>query len=142
MDIQLKWTLIVSTSPQAFNKNFVNLITTWIERVTSKGLKTVDGVEHQADTIIFATGFDLEVVMMMMMMMVVMVMVMMTVTMSRQGKARQARSLIPKKDWKGNLLPTMAMHPQYLDLAGPDIRAFGDNRPDNAQIFVILPGLL
>ena len=107
--------------------------------MTSKGLKTVDGVEHQADTIIFATGFDLEVVMMMM---VMMMMVMMTVTVSRQGKARQARSLIPKKDWKGNLLPTMAMHPQYLDLAGPDIPAFGDNRPDNAQIFVILPGFL
>ena len=39
----------------------MNLITMKIERVTSKGVKTVDGVEYQADAIIFATGFDLEV---------------------------------------------------------------------------------
>ena len=44
----------------------MSLITTKIERVTSKGLKTVDGIEHQADAIIFATGFDLEVMTMVM----------------------------------------------------------------------------
>ena len=89
-----------STTPtQAFNKDFVNLITTKIERVTSKGLKTVDGVEYQADAIIFATGFDLEV---MMMMNIVIAMMMMMIVSIMMMMSRQARSLIPKKDWKGN----------------------------------------
>ena len=73
----------------------MSLITTKIERVTSKGLKTVDGVEHQADAIIFATGFDLEVMMEMEMMMMM---------------SRQARSLIRKKGLKGSWLRTMGMH--------------------------------
>ena len=46
---------------QAFNKDFVNLITARIDRVTRTGVRTVDGLEHQADAVIFATGFDLEV---------------------------------------------------------------------------------
>ena len=85
----------------------MSLITTKIERVTSKGLKTVDGVEHQADAIIFATGFDLEVMMEMemMMMMTEMVMIMMM--------SRQARSPIPKKGSKGSWLRTMGTHPLH-----------------------------
>ena len=82
----------------------MSLITTRIERVTSKGLKTVDGVEHQADAIIFATGFDLEVVIMMMEMIMMFVMMM--------AMFRQARSLIPKKVWKGSWLQTMGIRPQ------------------------------
>ena len=90
----------------------MSLITTKIERVTSKGLKTVDGVEHQADAIIFATGFDLEVMTMvmelvMMMEMVVMLVMMLVIMMVM---SRQARSLIRKKGWKGSWLRTMGMH--------------------------------
>jgi len=45
---------------QAFNKDFVSLITTPIEMLTAKGVRTVDGQEYDADAVIFATGFDLE----------------------------------------------------------------------------------
>merc|ERR1712179_529514 len=31
-----------------------------IECMTDKGIKTVDGTEHEFDTIVYATGFDLE----------------------------------------------------------------------------------
>ena len=77
----------------------------------------MDGIEHQADAIIFATGFDLEVMMMieMMMMMIVMMMVMMIMTIMMEMviirlMSRQARSPIPKKGWKGSWLRTMGMH--------------------------------
>ena len=41
-----------------FNKEFVHLKTTGIERVTSRGIVTVDQTEHEFDAIVFATGFD------------------------------------------------------------------------------------
>ena len=43
---------------QAFNKDFVHLNTTEIECLTEKGVKTVDGTEHEFDTVVYATGFD------------------------------------------------------------------------------------
>jgi cation diffusion facilitator CzcD-associated flavoprotein CzcO len=36
----------------------VNLVTTGIERFTATGVQTMDGVEHPADVIVYATGFD------------------------------------------------------------------------------------
>ena len=92
----------------------MSLITTKIERVTSKGLKTVDGVEHQADAIIFATGFDLEVMMMMEMVVMVMMMemMMMVTLVIMMVISRQARSPIHKKGWKASWLRTMEMRPQ------------------------------
>ena len=44
----------------AYNKDFVHLVTSKIECATKRGIRTADGVEHEFDTIIFATGFDLE----------------------------------------------------------------------------------
>jgi len=41
-----------------FNKEFVHLNTTGIERVTSRGILTVDKTEHEFDAIVYATGFD------------------------------------------------------------------------------------
>ena len=43
-----------------FNRDNVHLVTSGIERITSSGIRTVDGEEHKCDTIIFATGFDLD----------------------------------------------------------------------------------
>jgi len=44
---------------QAFNKEFVHLVTDKIECITERGVRTTDGVEHEVDTIVYATGFDL-----------------------------------------------------------------------------------
>jgi 4-hydroxyacetophenone monooxygenase len=35
----------------------VSLVTDGIDRITPKGIRTVDGVEHELDVIVFATGF-------------------------------------------------------------------------------------
>ena len=40
------------------NVDIVSLHDTPIDRITSKGVKTSDGVEHELDVLIFATGFD------------------------------------------------------------------------------------
>ena len=44
----------------AYNKEFVHLNTTKIDSFTKEGIRTADGAEHEFDTIIYATGFDLE----------------------------------------------------------------------------------
>ena len=49
--------LTSATYYQAFNLPHVELITEPIEKITSAGVVTVDGVERQVDTIIAATGF-------------------------------------------------------------------------------------
>ena len=41
-----------------FNKDFVHLNTMGIERVTPRGIVTVDNTEHEFDAIVYATGFD------------------------------------------------------------------------------------
>jgi cation diffusion facilitator CzcD-associated flavoprotein CzcO len=45
---------------QAFNQEHVHLITDKIEEITETGIKAADGVHHQVDAIIYATGFDLQ----------------------------------------------------------------------------------
>jgi len=45
---------------QTFNKDNVTLVTDTINEITKDGIKTNDGTLHQVDTILFATGFDLE----------------------------------------------------------------------------------
>ncbi|WP_375194178.1 NAD(P)-binding protein [Sphingobium sp.] len=42
-----------------FMRDNVALETTGIERITPKGIRTVDGVEHEFDVILFATGYNL-----------------------------------------------------------------------------------
>jgi len=42
----------------ALTRDNVTLVTTGIERFTPAGVQTVDGVEHPADVIVYATGFD------------------------------------------------------------------------------------
>jgi len=41
-----------------FNRDNVALVTEPIERITARGIRTADGMEHELDTIIAATGFD------------------------------------------------------------------------------------
>lgn len=45
---------------QAFNRSEVSLVTEAIMEVTEDGIKTKDGVIHEADTILYATGFDVD----------------------------------------------------------------------------------
>ncbi|QPK79654.1 NAD(P)/FAD-dependent oxidoreductase [Corynebacterium lizhenjunii] len=40
-----------------FNRDNVELVTTGIEDITPRGIRTIDGVEHEFDVIIYATGF-------------------------------------------------------------------------------------
>ncbi len=41
-----------------FNRDEVELVTDSIAEVTPRGVRTVDGREHEVDVIVFATGFD------------------------------------------------------------------------------------
>jgi cation diffusion facilitator CzcD-associated flavoprotein CzcO len=41
-----------------FNRDNVSLVTDGIERVTAKGIRTRDGVEHEFDVIVYSTGFE------------------------------------------------------------------------------------
>ncbi|MFV8267681.1 flavin-containing monooxygenase [Mycolicibacterium peregrinum] len=43
----------------AYNRENVDLVTAPIERITSTGIRTTDGVEHECDTLVLATGFSL-----------------------------------------------------------------------------------
>jgi cation diffusion facilitator CzcD-associated flavoprotein CzcO len=43
---------------QAFSRDNVTLVTAGISHLTARGVQTVDGVEHAADIIVYATGFD------------------------------------------------------------------------------------
>lgn len=43
---------------QTFNRTNGHLVTTPIERFTEKGIRTADGVEHEYDMIVMATGFN------------------------------------------------------------------------------------
>jgi cation diffusion facilitator CzcD-associated flavoprotein CzcO len=52
-----KRTLISSNYYPALQRDDVELVTTDIERVTTAGIRTVDGVERPADTIVLCTGF-------------------------------------------------------------------------------------
>ena len=49
--------LISSDYYEAFNRDEVTLITDPIVEVTEDGVRTADGVEHPADTIVLATGY-------------------------------------------------------------------------------------
>jgi cation diffusion facilitator CzcD-associated flavoprotein CzcO len=44
---------------QAFNRPNVALITTPIERITARGVRTADGVDHDVDALVLATGYHL-----------------------------------------------------------------------------------
>jgi len=45
---------------QAFNEKHVHLITDRIDEITERGVRTSDGVVHEVDAIVLATGFDLQ----------------------------------------------------------------------------------
>lgn len=51
--------IISSSYLPAFNDPTTTLITTPIERLTPRGVRTVDGVEREADLIVTATGYEL-----------------------------------------------------------------------------------
>ncbi|MDQ6697611.1 MAG: NAD(P)/FAD-dependent oxidoreductase [Actinomycetota bacterium] len=52
-----KRTLISSAFYAALQRDDVELVTEAIERVTADGIRTVDGVERDCDTIVWSTGF-------------------------------------------------------------------------------------
>ncbi len=54
-----KRTLVSDDWFPAFARPNVHLITDGIERITPKGIRTVDGVEHEVDVLIYATGYDI-----------------------------------------------------------------------------------
>jgi len=56
--IGCKRVLISDDYYAALNRDNVNLVTQNILEITSEGVTTTDGQEHQADVLVFATGFD------------------------------------------------------------------------------------
>lgn len=48
-----------NTYLRAFNRDNVALRTAPIERITARGVRTVDGEEHAADVLVLATGYEL-----------------------------------------------------------------------------------
>ena len=56
--IGCKRVLISDDYYAALNRDNVELVTNEIERITSSGVQTRDGREHQADILVYATGFD------------------------------------------------------------------------------------
>lgn len=57
--IMAKRPVISSAFLTALNDSTTHLITTPIERVTHDGIRTADGVEHPADLLVLATGYEL-----------------------------------------------------------------------------------
>ena len=57
--ILAKRPVISSSFLPALNNPNTHLITTAIDRITPSGVRTVDGVEHPADLIVLATGYEL-----------------------------------------------------------------------------------
>ncbi|WP_280310091.1 flavin-containing monooxygenase [Nocardia abscessus] len=55
--IGAKRILLSRTYYRALGRDTVELITTPIDSVTQAGIRTVDGVVHEVDTIVYATGF-------------------------------------------------------------------------------------
>lgn len=45
---------------QAFNEEHVHLVTEGIDEIIETGIRTADGIEHEVDAIVYATGFDLQ----------------------------------------------------------------------------------
>lgn len=57
--IMAKRPVISSSFLPALNNPTTHLITTPIERITRTGVRTVDGVDHPADLLVLATGYEL-----------------------------------------------------------------------------------
>ena len=57
--IMAKRPVISSAFLPALNNPDTHLITTPIERITRTGVRTIDGVEHPADLLVLATGYEL-----------------------------------------------------------------------------------
>ncbi|WP_422747743.1 flavin-containing monooxygenase [Mycobacterium sp. WMMD1722] len=57
--ILAKRPVISSAFLPALNDPHTHLVTTPIERITAAGVRTVDGVEHPADLLVTATGYEL-----------------------------------------------------------------------------------
>ena len=56
--IGCKRVLVSNDYYPALQKDNAKLITWPIARISEKGIRTVEGIEHQVDCIVFATGFD------------------------------------------------------------------------------------
>ena len=57
--IMAKRPVISSAFLTALNAATTHLVTTPIERITAAGIRTTDGVEHPADLLVMATGYEL-----------------------------------------------------------------------------------
>lgn len=57
--ILAKRPVISSAFLPALNNPHTNLITTPIQRITATGIRTIDGVDHPADLLVLATGYEL-----------------------------------------------------------------------------------
>ncbi|MBO0676590.1 NAD(P)/FAD-dependent oxidoreductase [Mycolicibacterium sp. S2-37] len=57
--ILAKRPVISSSFLPALNDPHTHLVTTPIQRITASGVRTVDGVEHPADLLVLATGYEL-----------------------------------------------------------------------------------
>lgn len=56
--IGCKRVLISDTFFSSLTRDNVTLVTEGIERITPRGIETVDGTEYEADILVYATGFD------------------------------------------------------------------------------------
>lgn len=56
--IGCKRVLISDDYFRSLTRDNVSLVTEGIERVTPRGVQTTDGIEHEADVLVYATGFD------------------------------------------------------------------------------------
>ncbi len=54
-----KRTLLSDDWFAAFARDNVHLVTEGIDRITPKGIRTVDGTEHEFDVLIYATGYEI-----------------------------------------------------------------------------------
>ena len=56
--IGVKRPVFTDTYLQSLNKENIQILTSGIKKLTKNGILTKDGVEIEADVIIYATGFD------------------------------------------------------------------------------------
>ena len=56
--IGCKRILISDNFYESLTRDDVSLVTATIQQITPRGVMTVDGVEHEADVLVYATGFD------------------------------------------------------------------------------------
>jgi 4-hydroxyacetophenone monooxygenase len=95
----------------ALLRDDVTLVTEGIERITPSGIRTVDGIEHELDVIVFATGFKAN-----------------ELLWPIEVRGRDGRSIedLWSKDGPRAYLGTMAPgFPNFFMIYGPNMNAYG-----------------